>query len=118
MFYKLMDGEIVVDLVRKAQYVRYLPRSKRWVNTDASSANGVLNADGSKVYHLQGRTCACPDSLLQVRLVKIDEKEYQALLSQLSATRAENHSLRQEIDSLRAQLNEQNALLQQILAKL
>jgi hypothetical protein len=52
MFYKLMNGEIVVDLLRDAQYVRYLPRAQRWVNTDASSANGILGGNGDIVYHL------------------------------------------------------------------
>ena len=118
MFYKLMNGEIVVDILRKAQYVRYLPRSKRWVNTDAMSANGILGGDGDSIYHLHGRTCACPDTLARVRVVEIDEIEYQALASQMSASRAENLALKKEIDSLKAQLNEQNALLQQILAKL
>ena len=118
MFYKLMNGEIVVDILRKAQYVRYLPRSKRWVNTDPQSANGILGGDGDTIYHLFGRTCTCPDTLMKVKVAEIDEVEYQALLSRMSASRAENLALKKEIDSLKAQLNEQNALLQQILAKL
>jgi hypothetical protein len=36
----------------------------------------------------------------------------------MAASQAENKVLRQEIDALRAQLDEQNSLLQQILAKL
>ena len=118
MFYKLMNGEIVVDLLRDAQYVRYLPRAKRWVNTDALSANGILGGDGDTVYHLQGRTCLCPESLVKVLPIEIDEQEFIALKSQMSASQAENKALRQEINSLKEQLNEQNLLLQQILAKL
>ena len=118
MFYKLMNGEIVVDLLRNPQYVRYLPRSKRWVNTDAQSANGIMGGNGDTVYHLIGKTCACPENLIKVRPVQIEEVEYSALLSQMSASKAENNALRQEIDALRTQLNEQNSLLQQILAKL
>ena len=102
MFYKLMNGEIVVDLLRNAQYVRYLPRSKRWVNTDAQSANGILGGDGDTVYHLLGRVCTCPENLTKVRVEEIDEVEYNALLIQLSASRAESQKLRQELDSLRA----------------
>lgn len=118
MFYKLMNGEIVVDLLRDAQYVRYLPRAKRWVNTDALSANGILGGDGDTVYHLYGRACTCPDNLIKVRPIQIEESEFLALKSQMAASQAENKVLRQEIDALKMQLNEQNNLLQQILAKL
>lgn len=118
MFYKLMSGEIVIDLLRNIQYVRYLPRAKRWVNTDAQSANGIIGGNGDIIYHVLGKTCVCPDNLIKVRPVEIDEVEYNALLSQMSASKAENAVLRQEIDALRAQLNEQNSLLQKILAKL
>ena len=118
MFYKLMSGEIVVDLLRDIQYVRYLPRSKRWVNTDEQSANGILSGDGDSVYHILGRSCACPEDLIKVRPIRIEEAEFVGLKSSLSASQAETKKLRQEIDSLKNQLNEQNSLLQQILAKL
>lgn len=118
MFYKLMDGNVVVDVLHEARYVRYLPRSQRWVNTDEYSANGIMSSNGSTIYHLIGRTCSCQQNLIKVRVEKIEEVEYTALLSQLSASKAEGAALRQEIDALRAQLNEQNYLLQQILAKL
>jgi hypothetical protein len=36
----------------------------------------------------------------------------------MAASQAENKALRQEIDALKMQLDEQNSLLQQILAKL
>lgn len=118
MFYKLMNGEIVIDVLRNAQYVRYLPRAKRWVNTDALSANGILSSDGDTVYHLYGRTCSCSESLIKVRPIQIEESEFLALKSQMAASQAENKVLRQEIDSLKEQLNKQSLLLQQILAKL
>ena len=118
MFYKLMNGDVVIDLIREPNYVRYLPKARRWINTDGQSANGVLSANGEIIYHLQGRACACPDNLLQLLPIAIKEEEYNVLLSQLSATRANNQVLQQEIDSLRHQLNQQNSLLQQILAKL
>lgn len=118
MFYKLMNGEIVVDLLRDAQYVRYLPRAKRWVNTDALSANGILGGDGDTVYHLYGRACACPENLIKVRPIQIEEAEFLALKSQMAASQAENKALRQEIDALKEQLDAQSSLLQQILAKL
>lgn len=118
MFYKLMNGEIVVDLLRDAQYVRYLPRAKRWVNTDILSANGILGGNGDVVYHLQGRACSCPENLIKVQPIQIEESEFLALKSQMTASQAKNKALQQEIDALKMQLDEQNNLLQQILAKL
>lgn len=118
MFYKLMNNDILVDLLREVRYVRYLPKSKRWINTDAMSANGIMNMDGSKIYHISGRAIAYPSEITSVRIVKIDEKEYNMLATQYAVQRKENEELREEIDSLRAQLNEQSSLLQQILAKL
>lgn len=118
MFYKLMNNDILVDLLREIHYVRYLPKSKRWVNTDALSANGIMNMDGSKIYHIKDKSIAYPETITSVSIHKIDEKEYEMLATQYAAQRKENEELHQEIDSLRSRINEQNNLLQQILAKL
>ena len=118
MFYKLMNNDIVIDLLREVNYVRYLPKSKRWINTDSQSANGIMSMDGSRVYHIAGRAISYPSEITSIRLVKIDEKEYEMIAAQHAAQRRENEDLRKEIDSLRGQLNEQSLLLQQILAKL
>lgn len=118
MFYKLMNGNMVVDLLREVRYVRYLPRSKRWVNTDSLSANGIMSANGDVIYHLNGRAIAYPESILSVDLINIDEVEYNYLAANASIQREENEILRKEVNDLRQQLDQQNILLQQILAKL
>lgn len=118
MFYKLMNGNMVADLLREVRYVRYLPRSKRWVNTDSLSANGIIGSNGNVIYHLNGRTIAYPESILSVDLVNIDEVEYNYLAANASIQREENEILRKEVNDLRQQLDQQNILLQQILAKL
>ena len=105
MYYKLMNNDMVVDLLQEIHYVRYLPNSKRWINTDAMSANGIMNMDGSKIYHISGRAIVYPSEITSVRIVKIDEKEYNMLATQYAVQRKENEELREEIDSLRAQLN-------------
>ena len=101
MYYKLMNNDIVVDLLKEAHYVRYLPNSKRWVNTDVLSANGILSGDGEKVYKLNGKSCAYPEELVSVRLVKIEEAEYSALAAQLMISQKENQALREEINTLK-----------------
>lgn len=118
MFYKLMNNDIVVDLFREICYMRYLPNSKRWVNTDPQSANAVMAAGGDIIYRLSGKAIAYPNELTSVRVVEITEEEYTALIASFSKQKQENTALRNEINSLKAQLDEQNSLLQQILAKL
>lgn len=118
MYYKLMSNDIVVDLLRKLYYVRYLPKSKRWVGTDAQSAHGIMSSDGSMIYHLCGRAYVFPEELTSVIPVEIDKNEFDMLAVQFAAQRKENEDLRNEMQILRTQLNEQSDLLQQILAKL
>ena len=118
MFYKLINGNMVVDLLREIRYVRYLPRSKRWINTDGMSANGVMGANGNIIYHINKRAISYPENIISVDIVEIKEDEYNYLAANASIQQEENKILHQEIDSLKAQINEQNFLLQQILAKL
>ena len=116
--YKIMSNNMVVDLAKKLHYVRYLKNSKRWIGTDSQSAHGIMGSDGNTVYHLQGRKCICPEELKVVEVYEISDEEYLALESQFAMQHKENEDLRNEIKDLRSQLNEQNSLLQQILAKL
>lgn len=116
--YKIMYNNMVIDLAKKLHYVRYLKNSKRWIGTDSQSAHGIMGSDGNTVYHLQGRKCICPEELKIVEVYEISDEEYVALEAQSAIQRKENEELRNEIKDLREQLNEQNSLLQQILAKL
>ena len=51
MFYKVMHGNMLIDLLTEVQWVRYLPKQKRMVVTDSQSANGILGSDKNAVYH-------------------------------------------------------------------
>lgn len=116
--YKLMCNNMVVDLLKEIQYVRYMKNSKRWIGTDSQSANGVMGSDGNTVYHLQGRKCVCPEELKMVEIFPIELEEYEVLANQFAIQRKENEELRNELKDLRNQLNTQNELLQKILARL
>ena len=116
--YKIMSNNMVVDLAKTLHYVRYLKNSKRWIGTDSQSAHGIMGSDGNTVYHLQGRKCICPEELKMVEVYEISEEEYAALEGQFAIQHKENEELRNEIKDLREQLNAQNNLLLQILAKL
>lgn len=116
--YKLIYNNMVVDLLKNIQYVRYLKNSKRWIKTDSQTANGVIGSNGDTIYHIQGRICTCPEELKQVEIYEIGPEEFEALSIQFSIQRKENEELRQELKDVREQLSAQNSLLQQILAKL
>lgn len=118
MYYKLTQGDIVVDLLRQLRYVRYLPKSARWVGTDSQSAHGVMSSNGDKIYHLYGHPLPALDNLESAQLMVIEEAEYNMLASQFALQRKENEDLRNEIDVLRQQIQEQNSLLHAILEKL
>lgn len=118
MFYKLMNNDIVVDLLRKVCYVRYLPKSKRWVITDPQSAHGVMGSDNNTIYLLDGRSCAYEGALTRVLVEEISEEEYMKFANEIALRAKEKEELNRKIESLEETLANQNALLQQILAKL
>lgn len=118
MFYKLVKGDIVIDILKKIQYVRYLSKSKRWVITDAQSAHGVMCSDQNTVYLLEDRFCPCEGSFTKINIEEITEEEYIRLANEIALRAKENEELRNEISSLKEQLQNQNELLLQILSKL
>ena len=116
--YKVLHNNMVIDLLKSVQYVRYMKNSKRWMGTESLSAHGIMGSDNNTIYKLRGRNCSYPGELKEVDIFPISEEEYDSLAIQYAVQREENESLRNEIKDLREQLNEQSALLQQILAKL
>lgn len=118
MYYKIMNNNMLVDLLTEICWVRYLPNSKRLVITDSQSANCIMGSDKNTVYHINGRGINYLEDIMSVDIVKIKEDEYNYLATNISFQQEENKILRKEIDSLKTQLNEQSSLLQQILAKL
>ena len=116
--YKLMNNNMVVDLLTTIKYVRYMKNSQRWLVTDSQSAHGVLGSDGNTIYQLNGRKSGSPDNLINVIVVEIDEQEFEALSKQFSMVRKENQDLRNELGEVKAQLQTQQDLLLEILAKL
>ena len=83
MFYKLTNNGIVVDLLREVRYVRYLPKSKRWMGTEATSAHGILGSDNNTIYHIEGRVCPCETSHPRVIVEKLANRNIRNLLMKL-----------------------------------
>lgn len=116
--YKLIYNNMVVDLLKKLQYVRYMKNSKRWISTDSQSAHGVMGSDQNTIYLLEGRFCPCEGSFTKINIEEITEEEYIRLANEIALRAKENEELRNEISSLKEQLQNQNELLLQILSKL
>ena len=118
MFYKLMNNNFVVDLLRKVCYVRYLSKSKRWVITDSQSAHGIRGSNQDTIYLLEGRICSYEGNLTPVRVEEISEEEYSRLVNEVVLRTKENEGLNKRINSLEETLARQTALLEAVLAKL
>ena len=95
--FKLLHNNMVTDLVPRLNYVRYLVRAQRWVQTDSQAANGLLGSDGNTIYHLQGTTKTYPEQQLTVVPVEIGEEEYSHLANEFAIRAHENAELRQEV---------------------
>lgn len=118
MFYKVLNNNMLVDLLTEVNWVRYLPRQKRFISTDSQSANAVMGSDHDTIYHIVGRPYTFDTELKSVEVIKISEEEYGRLATEFAIQKQENANLRKEMSLLKEQLNAQNVLLEAILAKL
>lgn len=118
MFYKVMWNNMVIDLLQKVCYVRYLPGQQRFIQTDESSANAIIGSDGNSFYHLIGSPNTFDKELKSVSLLEISKEEYFNLQSQVSYQKQQTEDLQKKVASLEELVNKQNALLEQLLTKL
>lgn len=82
--YKLIVDNIVVDVVNKLRYVRYIPELNKVVITTAASAHGICGSDNKTFYALPQVIVPQEKSYWKVATpVKICEKEYNELRSAL-----------------------------------
>lgn len=119
--YKVIFNNLVIDIMEKPRYTRFLPKSQRVVATDRLAATGIMSSNGEEVYHLEGKTNNYPEKLKTVQLVKIEKEEFERLKSQKTEIKEETlvpAAVQSQIDALAAmvsQLSAQNQnLLQQI----
>lgn len=95
--YKVIHNNIVIDVLKSIKYLRYLPKSKRAVSTDKTSAHCILASDGRQKYHVQGMPYPNGSGYKTVLLIKINQKEYDelsALLGADDAVCADNNALK------------------------
>lgn len=119
--YKVIFNNLVIDIMEKPRYTRFLPKSQRIVGTDRLAATGIMSSNGEEVYHLEGKTNNYPEKLKTVQLIKIEKEEFERLKSQKTEIKEETlvpAAVQSQIDALAAMVNQlsvQNeTLLQQI----
>ena len=119
--YKVVFNNLIIDIMEKPRYTRFLPKSGRVVGTDRLAATGIMSSNGEEVYHLEGKTNNYPEKLKTVQLIKIEKEEFERLKSQKTEIKEETlvpAAVQSQIDALAAmvsQLSAQNeTLLQQI----
>lgn len=119
--YKVIFNNLVIDIMEKPRYTRFLPKSQRIVGTDRLAATGIMSSNGEEIYHLEGKTNNYPEKLKTVQLIKIEKEEFERLKSQKTEIKEETlvpAAVQSQIDALAAMVNQLSAqnetLLQQI----
>ena len=82
--YKVIYNDLIIDVLKKPKYVRYLARSQRSIITDYSSAQGVLSSNNKEIYSLAEKEIPEGKTWKRVTLQKISEWEYTSLKKSLS----------------------------------
>lgn len=119
--YKVVFNNLIIDIMEKPRYTRFLSKSERVVGTDRLAATGVMSSNGEEIYHLEGKMNNYPEKLKTVQLIKIEKEEFERLKNQKTETKEETlipTAVQNQIDALAvmvSQLSAQNeTLLQQI----
>lgn len=97
--YKLIIDNIVVDVVKKLRYVRYIPELNKVVVTTAAAAHGICGSDNKTFYALPKVAIPQEKSCWKVATpIKISNKEYEQLKSALEihGSVTSNHMLELE----------------------
>lgn len=115
---KIIYNNMIIDVTQQDKYVRYLPKTQRYVMSDKQTANAILGSDNDTIYHLQGTDFNFPIEVKTVSAVQIGLEEYDKLSTELMFQNQQTQDLRNEVNDLKTLVNKQNDLLMQLLAKL
>ena len=78
--YKIIYQNMIIDVMSKIKYCKYVRIANRTLLCDKTSANCIVSSDGSQVYHIKG-TLEVPSNYKSVEIVEIDKEEYDYLCS-------------------------------------
>lgn len=86
MFYKIMQGNTVIDAIAGVQYVVFQERNRLNIIGKKTEAFGIMSSDISTIWHVEGLAEIPAGAEYQtVVMVEITEEEYDALRKQLEA---------------------------------
>ena len=86
MFYKIMQGNTVIDAIAGVQYVVFQERNRLNIIGKKAEAFGIMSSDMSTIWHVEGLAEIPAGSEYQtVVMVEITEEEYDTLREQLTA---------------------------------
>lgn len=86
MFYKIMQGNTVIDAIAGVQYVVFQERNRLNIIGKKAEAFGIMSSDMSTIWHVEGLAEIPAGAEYQtVVMVEITEEEYESLREQLAA---------------------------------
>ena len=109
---------MVLDVCKTEKYVKYLPEIRRFISTHKDFATGVLGSDNNTVYHLSNKLNNFPFATKTVTVKQIESEEFYDLAGKLLAQQEEDTKLKDDVESLKQMVTQQNFLIQQLLEKL
>ena len=86
--FKIIYNNLVIDVVKKPKYMRYLSKSGRLVVSDKTSSHCVMGSNDKDVYLLQGVTRPEGKDWKEVALKQITENEYESLFQSLASNQS------------------------------
>ena len=78
--YKIIYQNMIIDVMNKIKYCKYVRIANRTLLCDKTSANCIVSSDGSQIYHIKN-TEMIPENYKSVEIVEIDKEEYDYLCS-------------------------------------
>ena len=79
MFYKVMKGEKMIDVLDQVIFLKWNPKHKIMVLSTEDEAQAILSSDKETIWHEATLYNVPVDGYDTVTLVKIDEYEYKQL---------------------------------------
>ena len=83
--YKIIYNELVIDVIDKPRYLRYLSKSGRTVLTDKTSAHCIMGSNNKDIYILEGNDIPNEKNWKTVTIQAITENEFNILNEKLTA---------------------------------
>lgn len=79
MHYKIVKDNTIVDAMEEVNYVRQNLVNKVVISCRPEVANGIVSSDGSVIWHLEGCPQFVEGTFATVKLIEIDENEYNTI---------------------------------------